>query len=116
MIVRHGSWLSLVLTVRQGTMLRVIWLRLTLATALAALVTWSHHAGYAPDLQMTIAPFSIIGVALSIFLGPLSGVLGVADARAVFTISTTDADIHAVTPVGDVTGDGVNNVWHIAAP
>lgn len=63
----NQSWLRIVLRIR-GSALAKIWPRLLVATAWAGLITWlAEHK----HLQATIGihPFTLIGLALSIFLG-----------------------------------------------
>lgn len=69
MIVRTGgSWLQLLFTIR-GSSVRRDWHRIAAATLLSVVVTW---AGFQYDLKswsLTVTPFTVIGLALSIFLG-----------------------------------------------
>ncbi|HRI09383.1 MAG TPA: bestrophin family ion channel [Nannocystaceae bacterium] len=68
MIVRgRASWLTLVFTFRRSALER-IWLRLLVTAVLAVAVTELYHFGYV-DLNLTVTPFTLIGLALSIFLG-----------------------------------------------
>lgn len=70
MIVVEGQphWLRQVLTYR-GTALKVVWKRVFLTTALAAAVTvWQDQfPGF--EIHLTPLPFTLIGLALSIYLG-----------------------------------------------
>lgn len=61
------TWLQIVTLVR-GSVLSRIWGRLAVTTAFAILVTEAHELKYL-DASLTATPFSLIGVALGIFLG-----------------------------------------------
>jgi ion channel-forming bestrophin family protein len=71
MIVRPTeSWLRTVFALRTGTVLRQIWPRLVVVVAIGSGVTYMHASyGLLTTNHLTIAPFSLIGLALSIFLG-----------------------------------------------
>ncbi|MEZ4381640.1 MAG: bestrophin family ion channel [Nannocystaceae bacterium] len=62
------SWLRIVLTY-SGSALHRIWLRLLLTTLLAVVVTELYIDFDLFHFDLTITPFSLIGLALSIFLG-----------------------------------------------
>ena len=62
------SWLRIVLTY-SGSALRRIWLRLLLTTLLAVVVTELYVDFDLFHFDLTVTPFSLIGLALSIFLG-----------------------------------------------
>ncbi len=62
----HGAKLFFVL---RGSILRTIAPALATCTALALLVTWSRGFFFDWKITLTATPFSIIGLALSIFLG-----------------------------------------------
>jgi len=64
----HSSWLRQVLFIR-GTALSVIWKRVFAATVIAVAVTVVHEYRGTFDIDLTPLPFSLIGLALSIFLG-----------------------------------------------
>ena len=69
MIQRTGtSWLR-TLTAVNGTALVQIWRRLLVVTGVAVLVTWLHLELRAFETNLTTTPFTLIGLALSIFLG-----------------------------------------------
>ena len=65
---RQGSWLSLVLRYR-GSVLPSIAPRVLVATGVAIFVSVVWPAWDLDRFSLTLAPFSLIGVALSIFLG-----------------------------------------------
>ena len=70
MIAGHRtSWLRSVFALR-GTALKRIWLRLSLAAIISVAITLAQLRFQTfTDFHFTIAPFSLIGLALSIFLG-----------------------------------------------
>jgi len=69
MIIRHDkSWLRLVFLVRTGTIIGEIWARFGLAVALSIGVTYAYLHGVS-TVSLTTTPFTILGFALSIFLG-----------------------------------------------
>lgn len=53
----------------RGSILPAIWLRLSITVATAILVTLVHGALYHFKVTLTTAPFSLMGLALAIFLG-----------------------------------------------
>lgn len=69
MIVRENqTWLTLVFTVRRGTILEEIWKRLLALFAFSVVITalfWLNEIEHG----LTTAPFTIVGFAVSIFLG-----------------------------------------------
>lgn len=67
-VVQNKSWLNTLLAV-QGTTLERIWPRLLVTLALTIGVTFAWYHGYFRDFTLSIAPFSLVGLALSIFLG-----------------------------------------------
>ncbi len=70
MILREDkSWLRLVFLVRRGTIIEAIWLRFLLVVGFAVAITVAYEIYGFKDLNLTTAPFSIVGLALSIFLG-----------------------------------------------
>jgi len=70
MIIRENkSWIGFFFNFRAGTILDEIWLRLLLAVLFSVGVTAAFHWNREVLPHLTTTPFSIIGVALSIFLG-----------------------------------------------
>ncbi len=67
LIPTNPSWLR-VLFWGRGTTLKRTWLRLLLATLLAVAVTVAHRR-YGLTSELSVAPFTVVGLALSIFLG-----------------------------------------------
>ena len=67
-IIDRESWLSQVLLIR-GTSLSVVWKRVALATLVGIGVTVPHELTGLFDANLTPLPFTLIGFALSIFLG-----------------------------------------------
>jgi putative membrane protein len=68
MMIRQTGWLGLLVSTR-GTVLARIWGRLLGITAVATAVTWLHlEAGWFAA-SLTPLPFTLIGLALGIFLG-----------------------------------------------
>lgn len=69
MIVRPKvSWLRLLFTLR-GSSLRRDWHRIAAATLLSIVVTWTGLHFELHSFSLTVTPFTVIGLALSIFLG-----------------------------------------------
>ncbi|MBD8529617.1 MULTISPECIES: bestrophin family protein [unclassified Massilia] len=69
MIVRdRPNGLRLFLTMR-GSVLPSIWKSLAITTLLAVVVTWSHGQLWHTKIQLTIIPFTLMGLPLAIFLG-----------------------------------------------
>jgi putative membrane protein len=68
LIIDRRSWLRQLFMLR-GTALSVIWKRVLLATVLATVVTWVHIHVHNFGTDLTPLPFSLVGLALSIFLG-----------------------------------------------
>jgi putative membrane protein len=69
MIIRRDkSWLRLVFFVRKGTIIEEIWARFGLSVLLAVAVTYAFMHGVT-NVSLTTTPFTILGFALSIFLG-----------------------------------------------
>lgn len=69
MIVRpNASWLRMVLMVRGSTLTKT-WPRLLFVTAVAGALTYVHEQYGWFTTNFTLAPFSLIGLALGIFLG-----------------------------------------------
>ena len=70
MIVKpKTSWIRMLLTVR-GTSLRFTWWRIVVITLFSVLVTWIEmHYDLDQKYSLTIEPFTLIGLALGIFLG-----------------------------------------------
>lgn len=70
MIVREDkSWLHLVLMMRKGSIISAIWLRCALVIVFAVFVTVMYETYRIERLAFSTAPMSIMGLALSIFLG-----------------------------------------------
>jgi ion channel-forming bestrophin family protein len=67
-IIDRESWLSQVLQIR-GTSLSVVWKRVALATLVGIGVTVPHEIWGTFHSNLTPLPFSLVGFALSIFLG-----------------------------------------------
>jgi len=69
MIVRENTtWLRMVFMVRGSTITRT-WPRLLFVTAVAGALTYVHERYGWFETNLTLAPFSLIGLALGIFLG-----------------------------------------------
>ncbi len=68
MIVGKRTWLRLFFALR-GSVLGLIWRRVAFVTGLAIVVTWGHETRGWFENGLTVTPFSLIGLALSIFLG-----------------------------------------------
>ena len=68
MIVRQRITLWTILFAFRLSILAKIWPRVALTTGISLAVTIAYLKGYRPDI-LTITPFSLIGVALGIFLG-----------------------------------------------
>lgn len=62
------SWLRLLLRTRD-TVLPMIWRRLLTISLVAGLITWMHEVRGWFSLSLNALPFTVIGLALSIFLG-----------------------------------------------
>jgi putative membrane protein len=67
-VIDRRSWLRQVLLLR-GTSLSVVWKRVALATVVALVVTVLHLGEGSFEANLTPLPFTLIGLALSIFLG-----------------------------------------------
>ena len=67
-VLDRRSWLRQVLWIR-GTALQRVWLRVSLATLVAVGATLLHRDHGTFDTNLTPLPFSLIGLALSIYLG-----------------------------------------------
>lgn len=73
MIVIHNKrWFGSLFAVR-GTGIERIWLRLLVTLLVTVAVTLAWYNGYFRDFTLSIAPFSLVGLALSIFLGFRNG-------------------------------------------
>jgi putative membrane protein len=68
MIVQQKNWIQLILTIRGSALSSIIW-RVLLVTSVAAAVTLLHLEYEVFEVSMTPLPFTLIGLALSIFLG-----------------------------------------------
>jgi len=68
MIIESGSWLSQ-LRRFHGTALEVVWKRVVISTVLGVVVTVFHEIQIYFESNLTPLPFTIVGFALSIFLG-----------------------------------------------
>lgn len=68
MIIEGGSWLHQ-LRRFHGTALAVVWKRVVITTAIGVAVTVFHEVQVILESNLTPLPFTIIGFALSIFLG-----------------------------------------------
>jgi len=62
------TWLQVVFMYR-GSALLLVWRRLLLVTLVSVVITWLHERYGLFHDNLTIVPFSLIGIALSIFLG-----------------------------------------------
>lgn len=70
MIIRADrSWLSLVFTIRKGTLLEEIWLRILLVVLISVGATVAHEVYDIKSFGLTTTPFTIVGFAVSIFMG-----------------------------------------------
>jgi putative membrane protein len=67
-IPESPSWIRVVFYIT-GTSLRRVWLRLLIITAVAVLVTIVHDIYHLFATSLTPTPFTLVGLALSIFLG-----------------------------------------------
>ncbi len=67
-VIDRQSWLGQILQLR-GTSLSVVWKRVAAATAVGIAVTIPHELVGLFDSNLTPLPFSLVGFALSIFLG-----------------------------------------------
>ncbi len=67
-VLAKTSWLRTLLLMR-GTAVSNIWPRVLATTAVAGAVTYAHEAYGMFTTNLTVTPFSLIGLALSIFLG-----------------------------------------------
>ena len=68
MIVLRKSWLGLIFAPR-GSVMGNIWGRMAVTCALSVAVTFAYFALGRPHWTLTTLPFSLVGLALSIFLG-----------------------------------------------
>lgn len=68
LLLERGNWWKQIATVR-GTALGRVWPRLTAVTLVATAVTVAHHRVDAPIWGLSTLPFSLVAVALGIFLG-----------------------------------------------
>ena len=67
-VIEKPSWLKVVVRFR-GSTIQKTWRRLIVVTALAGIVTWAHEVYGVLHSNLTTTPFSLIGLALGIFLG-----------------------------------------------
>jgi putative membrane protein len=68
-IPKNTTWLRILFSWR-GTALRRVWLRVLAVTLIATAVEVYHHISPIPEqYSLTVQPFSLIGLALGIFLG-----------------------------------------------
>ena len=69
MIVRqHHNWLQMLLIWR-GSVLKSILPQLVTVLAISSLVTWTHGYVFEHYIPMTVAPFTLLGISLALFLG-----------------------------------------------
>ncbi|MBI4613283.1 MAG: hypothetical protein HY720_06700 [Planctomycetes bacterium] len=71
MIVREpGTWVGVLLSLR-GSVVKKIWLQLAGATSIAVVVAivWESLPDHHKTIKLTVLPFTLIGLALAIFLG-----------------------------------------------
>ena len=68
LLLRRGHWWRQIATFR-GTAITRVWPRLLFVTALATVETALHMNGYWTLHGLTVVPFSLVAVALGIFLG-----------------------------------------------
>jgi putative membrane protein len=62
------TWIRVVFYIT-GTALRRVWLRLSVITLVAVTITIIHDIYHLFDTSLTVTPFTLVGLALSIFLG-----------------------------------------------
>jgi len=67
-VLEKPTWLRTLLTLR-GTSIGRTWPRLIVTTTIASVVTYFHEVHDMLHANLTITPFSLIGLALGIFLG-----------------------------------------------
>ncbi|MCH9684820.1 MAG: hypothetical protein K0V04_25520 [Deltaproteobacteria bacterium] len=68
LLLERRNWLKQIATIR-GTTLSRVWLRLTAVTVVATVVTFVHTHYESPTGGLSTIPFSLVAVALGIFLG-----------------------------------------------
>lgn len=71
-VVNNKRWFGSLFAVR-GTGIERIWMRLLVTLLVTVAVTLAWYNGYFRDFTLSIAPFSLVGLALSIFLGFRNG-------------------------------------------
>jgi putative membrane protein len=70
MIIRaNRSWLNTVFSFRRGTLLEEIWLRTLIIVAISGVATYLHESHNIETFGLTTTPFTIVGFAVSIFMG-----------------------------------------------
>ncbi|HWN69803.1 MAG TPA: bestrophin family ion channel [Haliangium sp.] len=67
-VPENRTWIRIVFYVT-GTLMRRVWLRLAIITTVAVAVTVVHDIYHLFDTSLTPTPFTLVGLALSIFLG-----------------------------------------------
>jgi ion channel-forming bestrophin family protein len=67
-VPENRTWIRIVFYVT-GTLMRRVWLRLAIITTVAVAVTIVHDIYHLFDTSLTPTPFTLVGLALSIFLG-----------------------------------------------
>jgi putative membrane protein len=67
-VIQNPSWIRIVLFLR-GTALQRVWPRVIFVTVVATLVTIAHTEWHVFRTNLTVTPFTLVGLALSIFLG-----------------------------------------------
>lgn len=71
-VMNNKRWFGSLFAVR-GTGIERIWLRLLVTLLVTVAVTLAWYNGYFRDFTLSVAPFSLVGLALSIFLGFRNG-------------------------------------------
>ena len=67
-VVEDKRWLTTLVAFR-GTALARIWPRVLITLGLTIIITFGWYHGYFREFTLSIVPFSLVGLALSIFLG-----------------------------------------------
>ncbi len=68
LVPNKPSWIRILFYTR-GTPILAVWKRLLAVTAVALTITWMEVVHNFFHLELTVVPFSLVGLALSIFLG-----------------------------------------------
>lgn len=67
-VLNKRGWLRMVFALR-GSSLRTTWFRIAFVTAVATFITWLDTVAQIDRYSLTTTPFTLIGVAMAIFLG-----------------------------------------------